>query len=270
MIEAFLIIIIFIIGIYFGSFYTLAIYRIPKGENITYKHSYCPKCNHKLGIFDLVPIFSYIFLKGKCRYCKNPIGIRYFLLEFLTGIVFVLFYLSLKIDLYYLNIETIIFLFISMLYFTYLFIIAGIEKEKNEINDKVLIFGGILQVIYIIYSYILKNSNAYEYVIYLTFMIVLLITNTFTLKKNLKYNYYIQIIILILNMLIFTGLYNMIFTAILTILSIGIKNIIIYFKHKKSVKVSKIKEKKPIAFYLSVSNIIIILAMNFLQNYLIK
>ena len=270
MLEAFLLIIIFIIGIYFGSFYTLAIYRIPKGEDIIYKHSYCPNCNHKLGIFDLIPIFSYIFLKGRCRYCKNQIGIRYFLLEFLTGIVFVLFYLSLKIDLYSLNIEAIIIFYISILYFTYLCMRAGIENEQNEINDKVLIFGGILQIVYIIYSYILKNNNAYEYVIYLTFMIILLLANTLILKKSLKYNYYIQLIILVLNMLIFTGLYNTIFTGILTILSIGIKNILTYFKNKKSVKVSKIKEKKPIAFYLSISNILIILGMNFLQNYLIK
>ena len=62
MLETILLVIIFITGIYFGSFYTLATYRIPKGENITHKHSYCPNCNHKLGAFDLIPVFSYLFL----------------------------------------------------------------------------------------------------------------------------------------------------------------------------------------------------------------
>ena len=69
MVETILIIILFLIGAYMGSFFTLATYRIPKNENITYKHSYCPNCNHKLGLFDLFPILSYALLKGKCRYC---------------------------------------------------------------------------------------------------------------------------------------------------------------------------------------------------------
>ena len=61
MIQTVLVIILFIMGIYFGSFFTLATYRLPKKENITNKHSYCPNFNHKLGLFDLIPIFSYIF-----------------------------------------------------------------------------------------------------------------------------------------------------------------------------------------------------------------
>ena len=125
MIEIVLVIILFIIGIYFGSFFTLATYRLPKKENITHKHSYCPNCNHKLGIFDLIPIFSYLFLKGKCHYCKNKIGIRYFLFELLTGIVFVLFGLSLKISIYPLEIAKIIYLVIALLYFASLFIVLS-------------------------------------------------------------------------------------------------------------------------------------------------
>ena len=60
--------IIFAMGITFGSFYTLAIYRIPKTEDILHTHSYCPNCQHKLGFWDLIPLFSYAFLGGKCRY----------------------------------------------------------------------------------------------------------------------------------------------------------------------------------------------------------
>ena len=61
-------IVIFLIGIFFGSFYTLAVYRIPNREDIIHTHSYCPNCKHKLGSLDLIPVFSYIFLGGKCRY----------------------------------------------------------------------------------------------------------------------------------------------------------------------------------------------------------
>ena len=81
-------ILIFIMGTVFGSFYTLAIYRIPKRQDITHTHSYCPNCNHKLGFLDLIPVFSYIFLRAKCRYCGQKIRPRYFILEVLSGIVF--------------------------------------------------------------------------------------------------------------------------------------------------------------------------------------
>ena len=266
MLQTVLLIIIFILGIYFGSFFTLATYRLPKKENITHKHSYCPNCNHKLGAIDLIPVFSYVFLKGKCRYCKQPIGIRYFLFEILTGMVFVLFSISLNIDVYNLNIATVIYFIITMLYFSSLFILAGIEKEKGEIQKSVLIYGVFVSLVYMIYSYTLIKTNVYEYVIYLIFMIILLFLDTRGLKKNLTYNYLIQILILILYMLIFTGVYYTIATVILSILSIGIKNILQYLKMKKT-KMIKENRLSPIAFYLCVSNIIVIIFMNFILRF---
>ena len=59
----------FIIGTLFGSFFTLATYRIPRKQDIMIKRSYCPNCKHELGFFDLIPILSYLFLGGKCKYC---------------------------------------------------------------------------------------------------------------------------------------------------------------------------------------------------------
>lgn len=83
----------FVIGTLFGSFFSLATYRLPRHQDILVKRSYCPNCNHNLGFFDLIPILSYIFCVGKCRYCKDKISIRYFLLEITNGIVFLLFFL---------------------------------------------------------------------------------------------------------------------------------------------------------------------------------
>ena len=97
--EIFLYAIIFITGCFFGSFFTLAVYRIPRKEDILIKHSYCPNCNHKLGFLDLFPVLSYIFLGGKCRYCKNKIRPRYLLLEIFSGITFVLYTISLNYNL---------------------------------------------------------------------------------------------------------------------------------------------------------------------------
>ena len=81
----------FALGTVLGSFYTLAVYRIPLKQDITHTRSYCPKCNHKLNFLDLIPVLSYIFLGGKCRYCKNKIRLRYIILEILSGIVFLLY-----------------------------------------------------------------------------------------------------------------------------------------------------------------------------------
>ena len=268
MIETVLVIILFIIGIYFGSFFTLATYRLPKKENITHKHSYCPNCNHKLGIFDLIPIFSYLFLKGKCHYCKNKIGIRYFLFELLTGIVFVLFGLSLKISIYPLEISKIIYLVIVLLYFASLFIIAGISKEKNTIQKSVIYYGVFISIIYIIYSCTLNLENVYKYAIYLSFIISLIILDTVHFKKNLKSNETIQLIILILYMMIITGENLIILTLVFTILIMGIENIIKYFKYRKSSKVVTNKEKRPVPLYICISNIILVIGMNFIINYM--
>ena len=57
--------IIFIIGAFFGSFFTLAVYRMPIKQSIINGRSYCPKCNHRLEFFDLIPVLSYIFIKGR-------------------------------------------------------------------------------------------------------------------------------------------------------------------------------------------------------------
>ena len=89
----------FAIGATLGSFYTLAVYRIPLKQDITHTRSYCPKCNHRLNFWDLIPILSYIALGGKCRYCKEKIRPRYIILEISSGLVFLLYEMSLNFNL---------------------------------------------------------------------------------------------------------------------------------------------------------------------------
>lgn len=83
-------IIYFLFGISIGSFLNVCIWRIPKKFPIANDRSMCPCCQHKLKAIDLVPILSWVFLKGKCRYCKSSIAFRYPLIELLTGILYVL------------------------------------------------------------------------------------------------------------------------------------------------------------------------------------
>jgi len=86
-------IIIFIIGLLFGSFTNVIIYRMPREESIVYPPSHCPNCNTRLGALDLVPVFSWLLLKGRCRYCQEKISPRYAVVEILCGLLFLGVYL---------------------------------------------------------------------------------------------------------------------------------------------------------------------------------
>lgn len=80
---------VFLLGIVIGSFLNVCIYRIPKKENIATERSHCMSCGTQLKWYDLVPLFSWIFLGGKCRYCKAKISVQYPLVEFANGIGYV-------------------------------------------------------------------------------------------------------------------------------------------------------------------------------------
>lgn len=81
-------------GIVLGSFLNVVIYRLPAGRTISKGRSNCMTCGHTLAAKDLVPLFSWLFLRGKCRYCGAPIASRYAKIESLTGVVFFLTALS--------------------------------------------------------------------------------------------------------------------------------------------------------------------------------
>ena len=98
--EIGLYIIIFLYGIVIGSFVNVLIYRLPKHENIAVEHSHCMSCGHKLGWYDLVPLLSYIFLKGKCRYCKAKISLQYPLIEAVNGVGYVVIFYFAGLNLF--------------------------------------------------------------------------------------------------------------------------------------------------------------------------
>ena len=255
----------FLIGITFGSFFTLAVYRIPLGKDITHERSFCPNCNHKLGFLDLIPIFSYIFLGGKCRYCKQKIRPRYLLLELLSGIVFVLFAFSIKMNIFALSVPKIVYLVFGLLYIAGLFMISGIDKEKIQIQNELIIYLTIVQTMYIIYLYTLGNVDMYRYVIYLSALAILTTANTIFYKKNLRDSYTFNVLSLICLMAMFTYELQTIATVIFTLLIIGIKSIIdkiVKNRTKYIKKDAKNKNTIPFGFYLCVTNIIILLVSN--------
>lgn len=255
--DAIFYIIIFIIGITFGSFYTLAVYRIPKGEDITHTHSYCPSCNHKLNFFDLIPIFSYMFLGGKCRYCKEKIRPRYLILETISGLFFVMIAYLMGLSIYNLATIKIIEYIFFVLYFTFIILMAGIDKESRTINKAILMYGVIISIMYIVYLYIIEKTSIYRYVIYIVLFIILLLLDTFTLKKHAKNNYTYSILMIIIIMAIFTGEYVTINSIIATLLAISISLLIKKLQKLKNKRINEqYNEKVRIGLYLSIFNII--------------
>ena len=254
--EAVFYIIIFIVGITFGSFYTLAVYRIPKGEDITHTHSYCTKCNHKLNFFDLIPIFSYVFLRGKCRYCKEKIRPRYLILETISGLFFVMVAYLMGLTIYNLETIKIVEYIFFVLYFTFIILMAGIDKESRIINKPILMYGVIISIMYIIYLYIIEKTSIYRYVIYIVLFIILLLLDTIALKKHAKNNYIYSILMIIIIMAIFTGEYITFNTIITTLLAISISLLIKRLKTPKNRRTSEqYNGKIKIGVYLSIINI---------------
>ncbi len=83
---------VFIFGSLIGSFLNVCIHRVPLGESVVNPPSHCPRCNKPIPWHDNIPLLSYIILSGKCRFCQERISARYFIVEFLTAALFLLFY----------------------------------------------------------------------------------------------------------------------------------------------------------------------------------
>ncbi len=83
-------IVIFLFGIVIGSFLNVCIFRIPKHETVGTERSHCRKCGYQLSWYDMVPVFSWLFLRGKCRKCKEPISPQYPIIEAVNGLLYIL------------------------------------------------------------------------------------------------------------------------------------------------------------------------------------
>lgn len=132
----------FLFGTILGSFYNVVIYRLPKRVSITQGTSYCPRCKHRIMPFELVPIISYLFLRGKCAHCQSHISLRYPMIELLTGIVFAISFLSFGMTLQFVMAAIIASLCI---------IIAMIDLDTMEIPDRFHIFFIIMALIQMIW-----------------------------------------------------------------------------------------------------------------------
>lgn len=137
-------------GLIIGSFLNVCIFRIPKGESISYPPSHCTSCGYNLKTKDLVPVFSYLFLKGRCRSCKEKISIRYPIIELINALSYVLIYMK-----FGLSIKSIFFCLLASL----LIVISMIDFDIKEVYTATTLFGLILGVIYLVVSYFYSDIN---------------------------------------------------------------------------------------------------------------
>lgn len=98
--QIFKYIVVFLYGIVIGSFLNVCIYRIPKEEDIVKERSHCMTCGHTLKWYELIPVFSYLLQRGRCRSCGTRLSIQYPLMEVLNGVLYVIIIYKEGITLY--------------------------------------------------------------------------------------------------------------------------------------------------------------------------
>lgn len=123
-------ILIFLFGLIIGSFLNVCIYRLPFDQSILQPRSYCIKCQTTLQPIDLIPVLSWLSLRGKCRYCNTKITLRYAIVELFTAILFLYMYLQLGLGIRLLQ---------AIFFISFLIVIALIDYDHQLILDNVLL-----------------------------------------------------------------------------------------------------------------------------------
>ena len=117
-----------LLGLFVGSFLNVCMDRLPQGQSIITPRSHCATCNRKLANLDVIPVFSYLWLRGRCRYCQAHIPLRLPIVEGVTGLLFTLLYWKSGLGPE---------LAISLVYACLLSIIFVIDLEHQLVLDKV-------------------------------------------------------------------------------------------------------------------------------------
>ena len=126
-----------VIGAVLGSFLNCAAWRIAHGESFVKGRSRCPSCGHTLGLPDLIPVFSWIFLGGKCRYCKTKVSVRYLLMELFMAAMVLLCFLQAGLSILFMR---------NLVFGCILLVLSLVDMEIYEIPDGCLLIGLIAWV----------------------------------------------------------------------------------------------------------------------------
>lgn len=131
---------VLIFGLIIGSFLNVCIYRIPRNESIAFPPSHCTNCGIRIRPYDLIPVISYIFLRGKCRYCKEKISIRYPTIELLNGILYLMIFMK-----YGMTIESLKF----SIFASIMIVIGMIDFDTMNVYFNTILFALIASGVFI-------------------------------------------------------------------------------------------------------------------------
>ena len=184
---------IFLFGLEVGSFLNCVIYRLEKNESFLKGRSYCPHCKHILSWQDLIPIFSFFILKGKCRYCHQKISWQYPLVETATGLLFLLIFNS-KFLIFKQFFWTpsgglpvgLLFNFLNLFYYwiiaSFLIIIFVYDLKHYIIPDKIIYLAIIISLIF--NFLIFKQFQIFKYSILSAFGVAVFLLLIFLLSRG--------------------------------------------------------------------------------------
>jgi len=133
----------FLIGLCFGSFANVLAYRLPRKESIVKPPSYCPACKRSISIIDLIPLVSWLVLRGRCRYCGVHISVRYPAVELFCALLFAGIAWRFPFP-YVIPLALFVFVLLS---------VSLIDWDTQEIPDGLLAFGVLLAVVWIVLGF---------------------------------------------------------------------------------------------------------------------
>jgi len=131
---------VFIFGLVFGSFLNCLVYRLEAKKSFLKGRSFCPRCQHLLSWRELLPVLSFILLRGKCRYCRKPISLQYPLVEMAAGLLFVLIVFYFSFDF--------LFSFFYLIFSCFLIVIFVYDLKHYIIPDRVIYPAIVLALLY--------------------------------------------------------------------------------------------------------------------------
>lgn len=142
----------FALGAIIGSFLNVVILRHNTGQSVVRGESHCFNCGKKLGWLEMVPILSFIFLRGRCKNCQSKISLQYPIVEFVTGVVFLCVFLKIQQMPDWQTISGLITACYSLLFFCLLIVISAYDMRHQIIPDKIVYLLAGVTVIPVVYK----------------------------------------------------------------------------------------------------------------------
>ena len=234
--------IIFVIGIVIGSVWAIKANKMPNSLDMKKMHY----TNHSHEEF--VSALTYILL---------------------GGMISVILANILEININEFDLFKIIIYVFAMLYISTLVLVGGIDKLYNKIEKRIIGFGIIASIIYMIYLCAVDLASIHVNIIYLSIYIVLLVIDSFLLRKYAKDSYIVNILMLLNIILSFTDLRTLTYTSVMSFIAITIYSFMQKIQNKKNVsrkfKISEI----PVGYFIATSNLIVLFMIRIFENYLI-